>query len=266
MRRVIGLLILALLLPACARKSADARGDRVAAEPAADTLAGMPPYDAYQRGLALGQMQRFAESLPYFRRALEVPPPAWQPYCDYAISLFHATHETRHGVPTLRPVTRSSYERVAMIQEALSQLDVAERMAQTAADRAFVIALRARYFKVWGLAWDALSEYHRAASLDERHLLRAFELADVMRDPVRMKATVEPPIAAPAPDSRAPFPEPGTQPLPPPSTPTPSAPAPAAPDSVLRPPAPAPDSIDRPPAAPDSAHPLPSEPDSGHGE
>ena len=253
MRPISALGVLALVLVACGGRE-DAAERRPAVEHAADSLAEMPPYEAYRRGLALGEMQLFEESLPYFRRALEVPPPAWQPYCDYAISLFHATHQTRSGWTEATPATRSSYERVAMIREAMAQLDLAERLAQTAPDRAFVIALRARYLKVWGLAWDALSEYHRAATLDERHLFQAFELAEVMRDPVRAGPAPEPLVAEQAPRGSAPFREPAG-PAPAPGVPR----SPASPDTATPAPSPAPDT---------TASPLPSpaEPDTSNGE
>jgi tetratricopeptide (TPR) repeat protein len=258
MRLVATLALLGLALNACGN-SVESRRPEALLDLTADSLAEMAPYEAYQRGLALGESQRFVESLPYFRRALEVPPPAWQPYCDYAISLFHATHQTRAGWPNARPATRSSYERVAMVREALAQLEVAERLAQTAPDRALVMALRARYLKVWGLAWDALGEYHRAATLDERHLIPAVELAEVMRDPVGAKPVADPPLAGPAPRARTPFPEP-------PRRPTGAA---TPPDSSLRPPSSTPEPIPPPPVpapAPDSAPRSPAEPDSADAE
>ena len=156
-----------------------------AAAPAPDSLSRLDPFEAYAQGRALGEAQRFDESLPYFRRALEVPTDAWQPYCDYAISLFQTTHQVREHRGGKRPVTRSSYERVALMREALRELDRAEQRAGTPSDRGFVIASRARYLKVWGLPWDALSEYYRAGSLEPARMNEAFGLMELMQHPTR---------------------------------------------------------------------------------
>lgn len=184
----------AAALPGCGeRPPATAR----TASPTApsDTLGALDPFLAYRRALALGEQQRFNESLPYFRHSLAFPTDAWQPHCDYAISLFHAVLETDTLRGFGRPVVRSSYERALMMRESFVQLDRAESLATTPEGRAFVTARRARHLAAFRFSWDASSEYLRAARTnpsDKDAPRRAAELIEAMRDPVRAPA---PPIA-----------------------------------------------------------------------
>lgn len=143
-----------------------AERDDAPAAAAADSIGRLDPFIAYRRALALGERRRFLESLPYFERAASVPTPAWEPHCDYAISLFQATHQVREHLGQARSATRSSFERVQMMHEALRQLALAEERAASPADRAFVIGHRARYLSAWGLRREALDEYRRATALD----------------------------------------------------------------------------------------------------
>ena len=73
-----------------------------------------------------------------------------------------------------------------MIREALAQLELAERLAPTPAARAQVIALRGMGIANWGLSWNGLVEYGRAAELapgwTELHE-HAVDLARIMREP-----------------------------------------------------------------------------------
>ena len=150
----------------------------------ADSIAALDPAQAYVRALALGQTHHFDQSLPYFRRALEIPPEAWEPYCDYAIALFQATLQARQHLGWTQSVTRSSFERVAMLHEAARSLDRAESLAKTPADRAYIIAHRARMLSAWGLSWNAVSEFFRGGALDPALVQQARAVADRMRDPV----------------------------------------------------------------------------------
>jgi hypothetical protein len=150
-----------------------------------DSIAALEPWPAYQRALALGEVKRFAESLPYFRRALEVPPQAWEPHTAYATSLFQATHEGRAHLGWVQPVTRSSWERAAMMREAARQIEIAERLAKTPRDQAYVISARAQHLAVWGLSWDAMSQYIRATQGAPAESVRVGALAGRMRDPLR---------------------------------------------------------------------------------
>src|SRR5258705_4879064 len=108
-----------------------------------DPAAAMDARQAYLAGVDLSRRSRHTESLPYFRRALGLRPDLWQVHCDYAAALINSVGEARPGVAAPRGVTRSSWERAAMIREGLSELDHAERQAARPLDRAYVIAIRA---------------------------------------------------------------------------------------------------------------------------
>jgi hypothetical protein len=63
-------------------------------------------------------------------------------------------------------VSRSSWERVALMKESLAEFDIAERLAPTDADRATVRSARGNRLLIWGLLWDAHVEFLAADSLD----------------------------------------------------------------------------------------------------
>jgi len=112
------------------------------------------------------RLNQSSESLPYLRRALALRPDLWQVHCDYAAALINSVTEARPGLWTIRSVTRSSWERVAMIREGLSELDRAERLTRAPLDSAHVIAIRGQALAIWGMSWNGLAEYGRARRLD----------------------------------------------------------------------------------------------------
>jgi hypothetical protein len=150
---------------------------------APDSLAALPPFEAYQQALALGERLHFVESLPYFRRALSDPPDAWQPYAAYGTALFQATHQVRSHRRFAQPVTRSSFERVNLVHEAGEALGRAERLAANPKDRAYVITLRMKHLMAWGLDWDAYSEFSRAEKLDPSLGPQGREIGGRLRNP-----------------------------------------------------------------------------------
>ena len=67
----------------------------------------------------------------------------------------------RHrGLPG--PVSRSSWERLIAIREALDRLNSAQKLAQESRDRATVLSLRSNLYANWGLFWDSAVEHRRA--------------------------------------------------------------------------------------------------------
>jgi hypothetical protein len=158
-----------------------------------DSVAASDPFFAYRHALALGEQQRFTESLPWFRRALSEPTNAWQPHCDFAISLFHAALQSRvlrgHG----RPVVRSSFERAALIAESSRELDAAERLAMTPEGKAYVIARRARQLAAFHLTWDAITEYRRAAQASRAPGVIRSVSRDAEREAARLLASMRDP-------------------------------------------------------------------------
>lgn len=144
-----------------------ARGGRAPAP--VDPAAALDPMVAYNIGLRLGRVNRFAESLPYFRRAADVPGgTTWQARHDYSSSLHNATLESRMIGRFGQRVTRSSVERVAMMHESLRQLDLAQADAGSAHDRAFLEAMRGNTLATWGFPLEALACYGRAVALDPK--------------------------------------------------------------------------------------------------
>ncbi len=140
---------------------------------APDPLAGTDPADAYRAGLALAQQDRDAESVPYFRRALRgVREDFWELHFNYARALYNLTIEYRksHGLVVTR--TRSSFERISLMREAMIELDRADRLARDPADLATLKSYRARMTNVWGLPWETFLAYRQAqfAEPDRRDL------------------------------------------------------------------------------------------------
>jgi hypothetical protein len=151
-----------------------------------DPPAAMDARRAYLTGVDLSRASRHTASLPYFRRALGLRPDLWQVHCDYAAALINSVGEARPGIAPPRSITRSSWERVTMIREGLSELDHAERLAAAPLDSAYVIAIRAQALAIWGLSRDGLFEYRRAQRLDPGSTelrKRRDQLERMVRDP-----------------------------------------------------------------------------------
>lgn len=123
-----------------------------------DALTAMTPQAAYESALRLSQDGHHLESLPYYRRALRGPQRVenpWPIHFNYGAALYNVGLQVRalRGVPV--PVVRSSIERVALMREALAQLDTAQLLARTPGDRATVMHARGERFEVWGFPWEA---------------------------------------------------------------------------------------------------------------
>lgn len=140
-----------VLWPRLARRDAERSHD-------ADPLATMTPQAAYETALRLSRDGQHQESLAYYRRALAGPQRAenpWPIHFNYGAALYNVGLQVRglRGVPV--PVVRSSIERVALMREALVQLDIAQQLARTPGDRATVMHARGERFEVWGFPWEA---------------------------------------------------------------------------------------------------------------
>ncbi|HVP15399.1 MAG TPA: hypothetical protein VMS88_07630 [Terriglobales bacterium] len=137
----------------------------LARRPAPPVVSPESAWAEYRAGVALGERGRHLEGLPHLRRALESPVDFWAFHADYGTALFNASFEigSRAGAPCA--VTRSSWERIAMIREAMSQLEIAAQMAPEPRERALVEIRRADLARTWGLPLDALVAYRRAESI-----------------------------------------------------------------------------------------------------
>jgi tetratricopeptide (TPR) repeat protein len=130
-------------------------------------LATLAPTVAYDSAMVLARAGQHRASLPYYRRALQHRfDVMWPIHFNYASALYNYGLEigTRNGVPL--PATRSSVERVALMREAMAQLDSAERLAPGPAERAMIVRSRAERFRIWGLPWDAFTQYRTAEWID----------------------------------------------------------------------------------------------------
>lgn len=133
----------------------------------ADPAAALTPDAAYQTALGLSTAGRHAESLPYYRRALAGQRSTeWGVRYNLAGELYNVGLETHPYLGGAVPGARSSIERVAMMREALAQMDTAEHLARNAHDRAVVIRTRGEHLQVWGLPWDAFVQLRRAQWTD----------------------------------------------------------------------------------------------------
>jgi hypothetical protein len=122
----------------------------------------MDAKEAHQRGIALSSQGRHMESLPFFRRALVLRPDLWHVQFDYATGLANATVEVapHRGIPG--PVTRSSWERVAMMREAMMHIAAAETVAPDSGSKALSHHRLASLLASWELQWDALRGFQLA--------------------------------------------------------------------------------------------------------
>jgi hypothetical protein len=174
---------LAVLLPRWPGRARPA-SRQVAPQP--DSIRLLRPDAAYQRALRLVNAGEPSRSLPYFRHALSFADKPLMAHANYAVALNRAALDSRvrHGL--LLSATRASPERIALMREALAELDVAERMATTPSLRAWVHASRAHRLVVWGMSWDALEEFRRAEAAEPGAWQDVIaQLAERLRHPER---------------------------------------------------------------------------------
>lgn len=135
------------------------------ASPAAaapDPAAGLGLAEANAEAVRLVQEGHALESLPYFRRQFELlSPDVWAAHKDYASALHNAAAESDPE----GPATRSSFERLHLIEASLHQLDVAASLTDVPAERAALLSDRAHTLWFWGMPWDAVETLDRAAAL-----------------------------------------------------------------------------------------------------
>jgi len=131
-----------------------------------DSIARLGPDSAYRRGARLWNAGRADRSLAYFRHALTFPGAPAMAHLEYSSGLHFAATQNRTLFSYMGMATRSSVERIALMRESLEQLDLAERMAATPAERAQVHDMRADRYVAWGMPLDALAELHAAQTDD----------------------------------------------------------------------------------------------------
>jgi hypothetical protein len=173
MRGVTTTLIAALVFASCALRAASAARPLTPAASVPDSASTMSLGDAYAAAERLVGSRRHLESLPFFRRMIELlTADDWSLRHDYGNALQGASMESRtlQGLP-LRAV-RSSYESIGLMRDALEELNRAQGLAPTPRAAASVHLARARQLAAWGLPCDAWAEARAAASAD-----RSWDLA-----------------------------------------------------------------------------------------
>ena len=156
------LVLAAVLIGGCEPAATGPSGTpRPAATVIAETLTAP---EAYDRGVALQRNGEHVASVPYFRRAVELEPGLRQPHDDLALALHDAAIQTELADARVRLVVPSSDRRVAMLREALEELDRAERLAPSPAEHALVHGTRGRMYQLWGFPNEALEEFDRAVA------------------------------------------------------------------------------------------------------
>lgn len=153
-----------LVIRSWGRRGPGAHGGPGVALP--DSIALLGPDSAYQRGARLMSAGHADRSLAYFRHAMTFPGDPAMAHAGYSSGLHNAAIQSRSRFGLMGLATRSSVERIALMRESLEQLDIAERMAATPAERATVHAMRAHRYVTWGMPWDALAEFHGAQTDD----------------------------------------------------------------------------------------------------
>lgn len=120
---------------------------------------------AYREGARLYAAGRPVQAVRYFRRVGTLTPGAPRDYhLQFAHLLVLAAQQSRTDLP--QPATRSSLERVALMREALAQLDRAQELSSTPREIAEVHATRANAWRVWGFPWEGLIELRAAGDAD----------------------------------------------------------------------------------------------------
>jgi len=129
------------------------------------TLPAMPPREAYERAAQLGLAGRFTESLPYFRAAAGEREDFARLHFTFAAALYNGCFQVLGRHPPI-PATRSSFERVRMMREALHELERASRFELGAGERAALVRQHGEWLQAWGFNWEAFIQYRHAQQLD----------------------------------------------------------------------------------------------------
>jgi tetratricopeptide (TPR) repeat protein len=122
--------------------------------------------EAYKTALTLGGEGHHLEALPYFASAVRQAPDSWTARQSYASALHNSTLETRLHLGKAEPATRSSVERIAMVNTSMRESRIADSLAQQPADHAVIAFQRGQALHTFGLVEDAIVEFRRAAALD----------------------------------------------------------------------------------------------------
>ncbi len=133
---------------------------------ATDPIERLSASDAFAAGLRLGGAGRHLASLPYFRRAVRQAPDSWTARENFASTLYNGAQEARSHLGKDEPATRSSVERMEMIEESFRQTDTAATLTGDPHDQALIVYQQGQAFHTFGLVIDGLVEFRKAAAFD----------------------------------------------------------------------------------------------------
>jgi tetratricopeptide (TPR) repeat protein len=121
---------------------------------------------AYGIGLTLGRDGHHLAALEYFGSAARQAPDWWAARQSYASALYNGAQEARVHLGKEEPATRSSVERIAMVNASMRESRGADSLAQQPGDHALIAFQNGQTLHTFGLVDDALVEFRRAAALD----------------------------------------------------------------------------------------------------
>jgi hypothetical protein len=134
-----------------------------------DSIMAWSPVQAWHQALELMQTGRFGSSLPLFQRALMDPRidrEAWDIHYAYANSLNGAAFEVAERLGVAGPRQALSARRIALVREAVAQLDRAERIAKEPRVLAMIRSRHGRLLELWGFPLDAYGWYRASLAAD----------------------------------------------------------------------------------------------------
>jgi hypothetical protein len=154
-----------------------------------DPYAATHPESLYLTAVRLIALDRDLESLPLFRASLaRVHEDFWELHFNYFAALRNTALEDTVRLAVRGPLVRSSVDQVALMREALHELDRAEALARTPEVVAMLRVQRARALRVWGCGWDAWLAFRLASEAVSHRPLEEFladDFTDLMHHPTR---------------------------------------------------------------------------------
>jgi hypothetical protein len=181
-----GVGLLALAWWGLRQRASQPRQAAVSDAPWGEVATGMGPVEAFARGAALADSGLASASLPYLHHAVTAPGAPWHAWRAYASALHNvAMTGAADPLTAAAPAPRSSFERAALMRQALARIDRAIALTNSPPERAISQLTRAQFLRTWGFSWDALEDFHMAGELDPAWRDQGVFYAMRMRDPLR---------------------------------------------------------------------------------
>jgi hypothetical protein len=132
-------------------------------------VVAIDPVTAYDSVRVLIGRGAAVQSVPYFESTLASrtnDPRLWEIHYNFGAALHNGTVQLdqRRGVPIA--ATRSSLDRAALCNRALSEYAIALATAPRDVDRAFILYQFGSSTQIWGLPWETLIAFREASAAD----------------------------------------------------------------------------------------------------